>query len=160
MSSSARTISPDEALERLRGHEENFGKLREHTRATDSQWDREIALLQHRVAEQFEQVDIGGGDTLAIRTCLSDEESERFISLLAESERKDATANERATATYQILALITANPLMTEDWFRDNRANYATMDLMGVLVGFLESRAIQQRERVKRVKDIASFRPV
>ena len=103
-------------------------------------------------------MDIGGGDRLAIRTCLSDEESEEFVRLLAESE-KGKNLQARATATYQLLALITANPKLTADFFKTNRSQYATTDVMAVLVGFLENRAIQQRDRVQRVKDIASFRP-
>jgi hypothetical protein len=156
MTVSKRTISPEEAHEMLKGHEANFELLRQSSIHDERRWDNEIALLSRRVVERFEEVDIGG-DRLAIRTCLSDDESEEFARLLILSE-KGKNIKERADATYQLLALITANPKLTADWFRDNRSQYATTDVMAVLVGFLENRAVQQRDRVQRVKDIASFR--
>jgi hypothetical protein len=156
MTVSKRTISPEEAHEMLKGHEANFELLRQSSIHDERRWDNEIALLSRRVVERFEEVDIGG-DRLAIRTCLSDDESEEFARLLTLSE-KGKNIKERADATYQLLALITANPKLTADWFRDNRSQYATTDVMAVLVGFLENRAVQQRDRVQRVKDIASFR--
>ena len=159
MTAAKRTISPEEAHEMLRGHEANFELLRQAGAHDERRWDNEIALLQRRVAERFEEVDIGGGDRLAIHTCLSDEESEEFSRLLTESE-KGKSLEVRAKATYQLLALITANPKLTADWFRDNRSQYATTDVMGVLVGFLENKGEQQKARVQRVKDIISFRPV
>lgn len=152
-----RTISPEQAQEILRGHESNFEKIRQANTHDNRRWENEIALLSRRVAERFEEVDIGG-DRLAIRTCLSDDESEEFARLLTVSE-KGKDLKERADATYELLALITANLTLTAEWFRDNRSQYATTDMMAVLVGFLENRAIQQRDRVQRVKDIASFRP-
>ena len=153
-----RTISPEQAQEMLKGHESNFELIRQSSHAAENRWDYEIALLQRRVAEQFEEVDIGGGDRLAIRTCLSDDESEEFARLLTKSE-KGKNILDRADATYQLLALITANPKLTADFFKNNRSQYATSDVMGVLVGFLENKAEQQKSRVQRVKDIASFRP-
>jgi len=156
MTESKRIITPEQAHEMLQGHESNFDRLRQSSAHDERRWDNEIALLSRRVAERFEEVDIGG-DRLAIRTCLSDDESEEFARLLTASE-KGKNLKERADATYQLLALITANPKLTADWFRLNRSRYATTDVMAVLVGFLENRAIQQRDRVQRVKDISSFR--
>jgi hypothetical protein len=158
MTEAKRTISPEQAHEMLKGHEANFERIRQAGAHDERRWDNEIALLQRRVAERFEEVDIGGGDRLAIRTCLSDEESEEFARLLAESE-KGKNLQARATATYQLLALITANPKLTADFFKTNRSQYATTDVMGLLVGFLENKGEQQRQRVQRVKDITSFRP-
>ena len=158
MTEAKRTISPEDAQKMLQGHESNFELIRQSSRTSEERWDYEIGLLQRRVAEQFEEVDIGGGDRLAIRTCLSDEESEEFVRLLAESE-KGKNLQARATATYQLLALITANPKLTADFFKTNRLQYATTDVMGLLVGFLENKGEQQRQRVQRVKDITSFRP-
>ena len=156
MTESKRIITPEQAHEMLQGHESNFERIKLSSREAENRWDNEIALLSRRVAERFEEVDIGG-DRLAIRTCLSDDESEEFARLLTLSE-KGKNLKERSDATYQLLALITANPKLTAEWFRLNRSQYATTDVMAVLVGFLENRAIQQRDRVQRVKDISSFR--
>ena len=151
-------LSIEETESLFTKNQDKLDLIRQSSHTSEQRWDYEIALLQRRVAEQFEEVDIGKGDMFAIRTCLSDEESEEFARLLTASEN-EKTLKDRADALYDLLALITANPKLTADFFRNNRSQYATMDAMGILVGFLESKVEQLKERKERVEILKSFRP-
>jgi hypothetical protein len=124
-------------------------------RADDQKWQKEIAMLERRVKEEASEIDLGNGDKLAIRSCLSDAEMERFGKLQATIEKKGKESTE---ATYQMLELVTANPYFTVDWFRQNRDRYATADMAALLFGWYEDRIKRQRKNLEQVKSAISFR--
>lgn len=125
-------------------------KIREQ--AEKEKWAKEIAMLERRVHNEFVPVDLGNGDTIALRTCLSEKEEVKLKSLLLKWEKGDEKA------AYEIVALVTANELITSDWLRKNPDKFAVSDLLKVLFGMLEQRATHHQETLTRVKNLTTFR--
>lgn len=132
----------------------------------DKKWQNEITLLERRVKTNFIDIDLGNGDTIAIRASISDAEAGRISKIdkerlklgsrdeegnLTLSEGEEDKANK---LTYEILAIVTANPIMTEEFFAENRERYSTEDMLHVILGYQE----QMVNRVKKASDIKSFR--
>ena len=118
-------------------------------------WQNEIAMLERRVHDCHEDVDLGNGDRIAVRTALSEEEmlemgaiEERLMGL----EKGDP---ERSDLTYRQLELMTANPYLTADWFKENKDKWPVNDALVVLIGFSEKTMLK---RLNRVKDLEKFR--
>ena len=72
------------------------------------------------------------------------------------SEKDNDAANE---LTFEMLEIVTANPLLTREWFRDNQDKYAMSDMLTIILGFYESRVEENRARMERIKNSGSFRP-
>lgn len=121
--------------------------------AERERWAHEIAMLERRVHNEYIPVDLGNGDTVALRTCLSEREEVRLKTLLLKWEKGDEKA------AYEIVALITANELITADWLKKNPDKFAVSDLLKVLFGMLEQRAAHHRDTLQRVKNLTNFRP-
>jgi hypothetical protein len=115
-------------------------------------------MLERRVKEEYTEVDLGNGDTIAIRVCLSDEEMGVLGELQTRWADPATPLHERETVTYRILELTTSNPLLTEDWFRENRSKYATSDALSAVLGYFENDLLQKMKRMERLKSAASFR--
>lgn len=175
-------------------HQSNFDLLRQHGKENQSKWEHEIAMLERRVKEETAKIDLGNGDKLEIRSCLSDAEMEEFgnqqglitklnksnqelaaIWVIAKKENREPNDEELkriqrleesikknegpvGEATYKLLALATSNPLLTVEWFKQNRDRYATSDMSAVLIGFYEDRVQRQKSGIDRVKSAADFR--
>jgi hypothetical protein len=145
-------------------------------------WQNEIAMLESRVQDCYEDIDLGNGDTIAVRTALSEEESRRYNDLEEQKNRfaqrlkelnKRKTdpsvtpeenqqiydeiqgmVDEISTVAYQQIELVTANPLITTDWLLQNKDRWPSNDILAIMASFLEGNI---RERVNRVKNIQSF---
>lgn len=125
--------------------------------AQDEKWQREIDLLEARVTSNFKDIQIGmNNETIAIRASLSDADTNKIAKLNTERAKLNPEKDEAKinAFTYEILERITANPIMTADWFAMNRERYSTEDLLAVTLGYYGHMA----ERVKRVSSIKSFR--
>ena len=122
----------------------------------DAKWQNEIAMLERRVYSEYEDVDLGNGDRIAIRTALSEKESRYIGELEAERAGLDsktdiARLNEIA---YEILELMTANPMLTRDWFEANRDKFALSDVLQISQAFYE----QVVQRAGRRQSVSKFR--
>jgi hypothetical protein len=126
-------------------------QMQERDDAGAARWDAEIAMLARRVETACEDVDLGNGDRLAIRVALTNDETSRLEELMPRAGHEEADA--------EILAIMTANPILTKEWFLENRDRYGTADMAEVVVAFYEARAEKQRERFRRVAALKSFRP-
>jgi hypothetical protein len=151
----SRKIDPAEAAVMLKEHQPNFDRLKAAEAADSFKWQDEIAMLERRVHDCYEDVDLGNGDTIAVRTALSEEEMQEMNALeqrKTELEKKDPELSE---ITYRQLELMTANPYLTAQWFSENKAKWPVDAALAVLQSFLEH---QISKRINRVKDLQSFR--
>ena len=135
--------------------------------AQDAKWQREIELLETRVETNFKDIPIGdNGGTIAIKASLSDSDMGKIAKLDKKRSKigtKDKEGNRILTEkeidianeiAWEILGMVTANPIMTEEWFASNRDRYSTEDMMTVSLGYYDSIA----GRMKRVSKIQQFR--
>ena len=133
----------------------------------DAKWQCEIELLETRVQTNFKDIPIGdNGGTIAIKASLSDSDMGK-IAKLDQKRSKIGTRDKEGNRTFtekeideankiawEILGMVTANPVMTKEWFATNRDKYSTEDMMVVSLGYYDSIA----GRMKRVSEIQQFR--
>lgn len=135
--------------------------------AKDTKWQHEIELLETRVQTNFKDIPIdNNGGTIAIKASLSDSDMGKITKLdqkrsklgtrdkegnLTLTEKEIDEANEIA---WEILGMVTANPVMTKEWFANNRDKYSTEDMMTVSLGYYEG----MKGRMERVSEIQQFR--
>lgn len=150
----SRTIDPAEALAMLRGHQSNFDLMSASEIIQQNRDLDEIAMLERRVNTLYEDVDLGNGDTIRVRTALSEEESVEYNNL--QNRLADATEEEKSEITYRQLEIMTANPLLTADWFRDNQDKWPVNDALSVAAGFLENQLQQRKDRVGNLQRFRS----
>jgi hypothetical protein len=152
--------SPQEIDDALKKAKPLFDKRDKALAVQTDKWQREIDMLERRVEEAYEDLDLPGGDTIAIRTCLSNPESKRLGELKQEQIKSDPVkdADRLEELMYEILGTITANPLLTVDWFRQNEGKYAMVDAVTMSIGYYEKQVQQLRERNRKVKAAQSFR--
>ena len=135
---------------------ETLKKLRtEKLSEIDTKWTDERDNLERRVTECIEEIDLGDGTTVAVRTRLSELEVNRLTDILKiREELGEANITENAKLTYELLSMVTANPLFTQDYFSENQDKYSSIDLSNVIVAFYENLA----DRDDKVNKIQSFR--
>ena len=143
----------------LKEAEPLFEERRVREEADRKRWASEIAMLERRVREETVDVDLGSGDTLAIRACLSEAEGKKIAKL--EKERRDLDPEDPKSQAkmdeiaYEILEMVTANPLITKDWLKKNRDRFAVSDMLAVTFAWYQAQA----DRFRRMQDLKSFRP-
>lgn len=130
----------------------------------NEQYQIEITRLQKRVATQTAQIPLGDTDTIEVWSCLSEQETKLIGQM--EKLKKEIVAgrpmDELSVAetealndiTYQILEMVTANPLITYQWLLENPDKYSTQDMAIAFVGFYSEIA----ERAQRTLSIQKFR--
>lgn len=147
------------ALKHLEKYKDDLAKFKSKISDQEGDWEEEIALLERRVKTNIIKVPIGDkkkGETLAIRGSLSDFE----INKLAELDNLRKTLNLKDDLelinqiTYVILGTITANPIMTPEWFAKNRTKFSTEDMLSVYLTYQEGMIA----RARRVAQIQQFR--
>lgn len=135
--------------------------------AQDEKWQREIELLETRVQTNFKDIPIdNNGGTIAIKASLSDSDMGK-IAKLVQTRSKLGTKDEEGNLilteeeidkaneiAWEMLGMVTANPVMTKEWFASNRDKYSTEDMMTVTVGYYDGIA----GRMQRVNEIQQFR--
>ena len=147
----------DKALKTLKEHKDDLKEFEQKGDVKDEKWHREISLLERRVKTNTHKVKIGkDGETIEIRISLSDYEVGEIVRLdnirsALDLEKDIDKINE---ITYMILGTITANPIMTAEWFANNRKKYSTEDMLSVTLSYFES----MDKRAKRVAEIQEFR--
>ncbi|MDY6959473.1 MAG: hypothetical protein SVK08_09980 [Halobacteriota archaeon] len=122
----------------------------------EDKWTKEIDRLERRVTDQYEDVDLGNGDTLAIRTRLSALESNQLDQKLKKLKTAgdNDNADESNSIMCEIISVVTANPLLTKDYLMNNMDKYATMDVINAVESFYTIIAKKGVE----LKEIQSFR--
>jgi len=152
-----------EATRILKEAEPLFKERGVREQAEKERWANEIAMLERRVKEDYVDVDIGGGDMLAIRTCLSEPESAKLGELYkkwytpADTPDKAAITRKKKVA-YEIVELVTANPIITKEWLQDNPDKFATEDAVNAILSYMEQWHKRQNERAAQILETISFR--
>jgi hypothetical protein len=137
-----------------------FEKLEAQTQEERERWQAELGMLKRRTETAHELIDLGGGNMFAIRTGLTAtqmEEIQKLEQLRRSTSPDDTEAQDEIT--FMTLQMVAANPLLTREWFREHKADYALMDAAEVITSFYEGRVEQQRERLRRIAALVSFRP-
>lgn len=132
-----------------------FERMDQKYNAATFKWQNEIAMLERRVHDCYEDVDLGNGDKIAVRTALSEEEMQEYGAI--EQRKTDLEKNdpELSRLTYRQIELMTANPLITAEWLEANKDKWPVNDALVIMQAFLEG--IMTR-RMNRVGDLQKFR--
>ncbi|MDD1728678.1 MAG: hypothetical protein LUQ50_06370 [Methanospirillum sp.] len=150
----SRNIDPDEAKAMLKKHQPNFDRINAVVDAERNKWQDEIAMLERRVHDVYEMVDLGNGDRIAVRTALSESEMQEFGKLENMKAALEKGDESLSNITYQQIALMTANPLITTEWLEENKDKWPVTDALVVISSFLEGILLK---KMGRVRDIQSF---
>jgi hypothetical protein len=122
-----------------------------------ARWEREIQGLQSRTEiEEIEEIDLGDDVKIAVRTNLTQAEAELLDDYNAAMQKAQKEGNIELAHqySYKLYAMITANPLITEQWCQENKDKYNVMDMATLIAKFTEVSA----ERTKRIVKAQSFR--
>lgn len=133
--------TPAEIEESLSKAQPLFDKMNARYDAVNTKWANEIAMLERRVNTLYEEVDLGSGDRIAVRTALSNQESKHIGKLDKERAGLDPAKDEDRLneISYEILEILTANPLLTKEWFAQNPDRYALTDALRISLTFYEN---------------------
>ena len=147
----------EDALKELEDHKDDLEKFRHQGDINDERWAREVSLLERRVETNTYPVQIGEeGETIEIRISLSEYEVKAIVRLdnIRRTLDLEKDIDKIDEITYMILGTITANPIMTAEWFAANPKKYSTEDMLGVTLSYFG----KMDERAKRVAEIQQFR--
>jgi hypothetical protein len=156
-----RTISPErrEHLKKvLRDEKPNLDRMRADISDDDARWSKEITALETRVHTEAVEIDLGGGASIAIRTCLTGDEGKR-LDVLEKAQALEQDADKKEEMAAEMIEIVTLNPLITKEWILENKDKYSPSDILRVLLGFMEVRIQERTDRVKRIRSAASFLP-
>ena len=152
--------SPAEIDAALKKAKPLFDKRDKILSIESDKWQREIEMLEGRVKETHEAT-LLGGKTIEIRSYLNNDESKR----LGELQKKQRDFNPETDdpqileeIMYEILGLVTANPLLDADYWRQHEGEYAMVDALMITTGYFENQVEQIKERNEKVRRAQSFR--
>ena len=114
-------------------------------------------MLERRVKEEITLVDLGNGDTVAIRAGLSEAEAKRIQALSTERDglSPETDAQRIEDIAYEIVAIVTANPKITTEWLRENQDKIAVSDMLTISLSWYGEQAQRAKDAVIRAR---SFR--
>ena len=147
--------SREEISSLLSEHQPQFQQMDQKYNAATFKWQNEIAMLERRVHDCYEDVDLGNGDKIAVRTALSEEEMQEYGAIEQRKTELEKNDPELSRLTYRQIELMTANPLITADWLEENKDKWPVNDALAIMQAFLEG--IMTR-RMNRVGDLQKFR--
>ncbi len=147
--------SREEISSLLSEHKPQFQQMDQKYNAATFKWQNEIAMLERRVHDCYEDVDLGNGDKIAVRTALSEEEMQEYGAIEQRKTELEKNDPELSRLTYRQIELMTANPLITADWLEENKDKWPVNDALTIMQAFLEG--IVSR-RMNRVSDLQKFR--
>jgi len=113
----------------------------------NERWTDEIAMLERRVRETTVDIDLGNGDKIPIRARLSDSEDARLTKLRLKLSKGGGDKD----AALEIAALVTANPLITVEWLKENPNKFAIVDLLEIIFSYFEQQGRTFIERKARL---------
>ena len=161
----------EERLARVK-HLERMVEAQEGTES--ARYQAEVAALEKRTLTLKKAIRLGDGeDTVEIWTHLPDLAMKRIGEL--ERQRTIAAArvqNAMNTGTdipqvnldrldeigFEILEIVTVNPIITADWLQKNRDKVATQDLLTVGLAFYQEMGERTREVIEAQHRAAAFR--
>lgn len=160
----AEILGSPEALALGRKRDKLVSIRNEQLSKDDERWANEINVLSNRVKNAIEEVELGDGDKIAIWARLSEAET-KVLSRLQKMQMEVARQgpveelDEESTDAlndiqYQILELVTVNPIITAQWLHDNPEQFATQDLVAVSLGYY----LQASTRAQGAAEAKSFR--
>jgi hypothetical protein len=129
----------------------------ERTRIENERWEKEIQGLQSRTEIlEIEEMDLGNGVNIALRTNLTQAEAELLDTYKAKMQiaQKDGNVELAREYSYKLYSLVTANPLITEEWCAKNTDKYNLMDMTVLIAKFGEILT----EKTMRIVKAQSFR--
>jgi len=157
----------EERLARVK-HLEEMVEAQEKTE--NAQYQAEVAALEKRVLTLKKAIRLGDGkETIEIWTHLPDEDMKKIRKLeherAAVAARVQKTIGEGDESTqenmarldrigFEILEIVTVNPIITADWLQENRDKVATQDLLTVSLAFYQ----EVGERTMEVLRAEKFR--
>jgi len=147
--------SREEISSLLSEHQPQFQQMDQKYNAAALKWQNEIAMLERRVHDCYEDVDLGNGDKIAVRTALSEEEMQEYGAIEQRKLQLDKNDPELSRLTYRQIELMTANPLITVEWLEENKDKWPVNDALTIMQAFLEGI---MRRMQNRVRDLQSFR--
>jgi len=133
-------------------------KMRALSAEEDAKWNKEIANLESRVYTEAVEIDLGNGTSIAIRTCLLGSEGER-LDELEKAQKTEEDPVKRAAMAAEMIEIVTLNPLITKEWILENQDKYSPADVLRVLMGFMEVRVQERKDRIMRIYNASLFRP-
>ena len=136
-----------------------FDRMKQMSKEEEARWQKEIAALESRVYTEAVEIDLGGGATIAVRTCLLGSEGRR-LDELEEASRLEKDPQKRAEMAAEMLEIITLSPLITKEWVLANQDKYSPSDVLRVLLGYTETRMREGMDSVIRLRSAVSFRPL
>jgi len=122
-----------------------------------ARWEKEIQGLQARTEiEEIKEIDLGEDVKIAVRTNLTQAEAELLDDYNAAMQKaqKEGLPEQARKYSYKLYAMITANPLITEEWCENNKDKYSILDMATIISKFTEVSS----ERTKRIVKAQSFR--
>lgn len=125
--------------------------------AQSSEWEKEIQMLERRANTSFIDLELSNGDKLAIRSSLSLTDTDRIDALRMEQSTNNDKERMREIS-YEIVEIITANPLITKAWLKKNPRKFALNDILACAFAFYQQQVYQQREEMERIKKAFTFR--
>jgi hypothetical protein len=137
---------------------EGIATLRKARTEDNAKWEREISALEQRVATAAIEIPLCDGVTIAIRTSLSVSES-RLLNELDSARKAEEDFDKRNELSAEMLELMTLNPMITKEWLLSNPDKYSPSDVLKILTGFMEVRLQERMDKIKSVRDAASFLP-
>jgi hypothetical protein len=160
----AEILGSPEALALGRKRDKLVSIRNEQLSKDDERWANEINVLSNRVKNAIEEVELGDGDKIAIWARLSEAET-KVLSRLQKMQMEVARQgpveelDEESTEAlnviqYQILELVTVNPLITAQWLQENPEQFATQDLVAVSLGYY----LKASTRAQGAAEAKSFR--
>jgi hypothetical protein len=136
-------------------------KLAAEEDTEDKKWHEEIQNLEGRT-KKYRDIDLGDGTTISVLERLPEELEElfkKFREKYAEAEKKEAQGKldpkekeKLQNEYYEWLAILCQNPLLTADYFQNNKSKYATGDILFIIFAYYERLGQRVEEQIKKIE--------
>jgi hypothetical protein len=143
-------LTPDEIEAKLQRAAPVLKKFSEKIEQRNDDWANEIAILESRVASETVTVYLDGErktQPIKLRVCLSDMEMRKIAKLFSGKDKLDMSKPEDVEKandlTYEIIEMVTANPMITKEWLKANTDKYSQQDMLALIMSFM--RAMEDR---------------
>lgn len=124
-------------------------------------WQQEIESLERRT-RQYRDIDLGDGSKISILERLPEsleQEFGDFRKKWGEAERKDKEGaldpREKEKLEYELfewLAVLCQNPLLTAEYFAENKDRYSSEDILTIIFAYYGGLAQRVEEQVQKIE--------
>jgi hypothetical protein len=154
-------LTPDEIEAKLQRAAPVLKKFDQKIEQRNDDWANEIAILESRVTSETVTVYLDGEkrqQPIKLRVCLSDAEMRKIAKLFSGKDKLDMSKPEDVEKanelTYEIIEMVTANPMITKEWLKANTDKYSQQDMLALIMSFM--RAME--DRAQSVAKAQNFR--